>query len=76
MLVHDEPAKVLFGASWRPIVFAHLFRVLFAAVTAVIILFSVPAQEKYEASQRDSPMPFTISGALAQAFPVRHREQE
>jgi NADH-quinone oxidoreductase subunit N len=48
MLVHDEPAKVLFGGLMASDRFAHLFRVLFAAVTAVIILFSVPAQEKLE----------------------------
>jgi NADH-quinone oxidoreductase subunit N len=47
-LAHDEPSKVLFGGLMASDRFAHVFRTLFAGVTAVIILFSAPAQSKLE----------------------------
>jgi NADH-quinone oxidoreductase subunit N len=45
-LVSGEPSKVLFGGLMASDRFAHVFRALFAGVTAVIILFSAPGQEK------------------------------
>ena len=45
-LVKDEPSRVLFGGLMASDRFAHTFRALFALVTAVIVLFSAPGQEK------------------------------
>ncbi len=45
-LIRDEPSRVLFSGLMASDRFAHLFRVLFSGVTAIIILFSVPDQEK------------------------------
>jgi NADH-quinone oxidoreductase subunit N len=44
-LLKDEPGRVLFGGLMASDSFAHVFRVLFAAVTAMIVLFSIPSQE-------------------------------
>lgn len=44
-LIRDEPSRVLFGGLMASDRFAHSFRALFAAVTAVIVIFSVPQHE-------------------------------
>jgi NADH-quinone oxidoreductase subunit N len=44
-LIRDEPSTVLFGGLMASDRFAHTFRTLFAIVTAVIVLFSLPSQE-------------------------------
>jgi NADH-quinone oxidoreductase subunit N len=44
-LVKEEPARLLFGGLMASDRFAHIFRALFAAVTATIVLFSIPSQE-------------------------------
>ncbi|HKQ68659.1 MAG TPA: NADH-quinone oxidoreductase subunit N [Polyangiaceae bacterium] len=49
-LVRDEPSRVLFGGLMAFDRFAHVFRILFAAVTAVIIVFSTPGHEDLEGS--------------------------
>ncbi len=50
-LAKDEPSRVLFGGLMASDRFAHTFRALFALVTAVIVLFSFPGQEKLEGSE-------------------------
>jgi NADH-quinone oxidoreductase subunit N len=45
-LVRDEPSRLLFGGLMASDRFAHSFRALFAAVTAVIVIFSAPGHEK------------------------------
>jgi len=49
-LAKDEPSRILFGGLMASDRFAHVFRALFALVTAVIVLFSVPGQEKLQGS--------------------------
>jgi NADH:ubiquinone oxidoreductase subunit 2 (subunit N) len=51
-LVKDEPNRLLFGGLMAADRFAHSFRALFAAVTAVIVLFSAPLQEKLKGPLR------------------------
>ena len=48
-LVKDEPAQLLFGGLLASDRFAHAFRALFAAVTAIIVVFSAPEQAEIEA---------------------------
>ena len=45
-LLRDEPSRALFGGLMASDRFAHTFRALFAAVTAVIVIISAPTQEK------------------------------
>jgi NADH-quinone oxidoreductase subunit N len=45
-LIKEEPSRILFGGLMASDRFAHSFRALFAAVTAVIVLFSFPGHEK------------------------------
>ncbi len=49
-LIRDEPSTVLFGGLMASDRFAHTFRTLFAIVTAVIVLFSLPGQAELEGS--------------------------
>src|SRR3954468_20007138 len=44
-LVKGGPGALLFGGLMASDRFAHIFRALFAAVTATIVLFSIPSQE-------------------------------
>jgi NADH-quinone oxidoreductase subunit N len=44
-LAAEEPSKILFGGLMASDRFAHVFRVFFALVTAIIILFSAPGLE-------------------------------
>jgi NADH-quinone oxidoreductase subunit N len=43
-LAGHEPSRMLFGGLLAFDRFAHLFRVLFAGVTAIVVLFSAPVQ--------------------------------
>jgi NADH-quinone oxidoreductase subunit N len=53
-LLKDEPAELLFGGLLASDRFAHIFRALFAAVTAVIIVFSAPGQGDIETASDPS----------------------
>ena len=55
-LIKNEPAELLFGGLMASDRFAHAFRALFAAVTAVIVIFSAPLQAEIEAGD-GSPGP-------------------
>ncbi len=47
-LAREEPSRVLFGGLMASDRFAHVFRVFFAGVTALIIVFTAPGQDKIE----------------------------
>jgi NADH-quinone oxidoreductase subunit N len=49
-LIRDEPSTMLFGGLMASDRFAHTFRTLFAIVTAVIVLFSLPGQAELKGS--------------------------